>query len=256
MEFDPGPPKKFAEIISRVPSYAAYKQLYWYDWGPVFYRGRLDGSARVLCIASDPGPTERLVGRTLVGDAGQRVQGFLSKLGLTRSYLCLNAHLYALHPSHATQGTVVLKDPTILAWRNELYSAAKRPKLQAIIAFGDQAQTAVALWPDKGSLPVFNVPHPSSRDPKKLVDSWRAAVIELRKIVKPDEDGNPTSPNYGTDLTEADYARIPPRDLPFGVPEWIGDDAWGRNAKPQHHNSVSRPNPDDAHTLIWIAPPS
>jgi uracil-DNA glycosylase len=34
----------------------------------------LDRSAKVLCIASDPGPTERIVGRTLVGDAGQRVQ--------------------------------------------------------------------------------------------------------------------------------------------------------------------------------------
>jgi len=50
-----------------------------FDWGPVFYRERRDGSARVLCIASDPGPTERIAGRSLVGNAGQRVQGLLSK---------------------------------------------------------------------------------------------------------------------------------------------------------------------------------
>ena len=61
----------------------------------MFYRGRLDGSARVLCVASDPGPTERIAGRSLVGNAGQRVQGLLAKLGLTRSYLCLNAWAYA-----------------------------------------------------------------------------------------------------------------------------------------------------------------
>jgi hypothetical protein len=35
-----------------------------------------------------------------VGDAGQRVQGFLSKLGLTRSYVLDNAHPFALHPAH------------------------------------------------------------------------------------------------------------------------------------------------------------
>jgi hypothetical protein len=55
----------------------------------------------VLCLASDPGPTERIAGRTLVGNAGQRVQGLLAKLGLTRSYLCLNAWAYALRPSKA-----------------------------------------------------------------------------------------------------------------------------------------------------------
>jgi uracil-DNA glycosylase len=91
VEFDPGPPPEVAEHFARVPSSAPHRELSWYDWRPVFYRGRLDGSARVLCIASDPGPTERVAGRTLVGHAGQRVQGFLHKLGLTRSYACLNA---------------------------------------------------------------------------------------------------------------------------------------------------------------------
>ncbi len=254
LEFDPGPPKKFADIFENVPSYGKFKKLFWYDWGPVFYRGRLDGSARLLCIASDPGPTERLVGRTLVGDAGQRVQGFLTKLGLTRSYLCLNAHLYALHPTQAGQGGDALKDPNIMQWRNQLYDAAKTPKVKAVVAFGDQAQQAVDLWSGKGNLPVFQVPHPSSRNPKALLDAWRAAIPQLRNLVTPDPDGNANTPNYGTKFTEADYTRIPMRDLPFGVPSWIGDDSWGRKHKPKHNNCVSRPTPDDGHTLIWIAP--
>ena len=99
-DFDPGPPQPFHDLFDHVPDYGPVRQHFWYDWGPVFYRGRLDGTARVLCIASDPGPTERIAGRTLVGDAGQRVQGFLTKLGLTRSYVCLNAFSYALFPSH------------------------------------------------------------------------------------------------------------------------------------------------------------
>jgi hypothetical protein len=117
-EFDPGPPPEIAEIFARVPDYAPFKEHFWYDWGPVFYRGRLDGSARVLCVASDPGPTERVAMRTLVGDAGQRVQGFLAKIGLSRSYLCLNAFALALHPSSFWEGPEILRDEDQMEWRN------------------------------------------------------------------------------------------------------------------------------------------
>lgn len=254
IEFDPGPPPAFADLFAQAPDYGPFKKYFWYDWGPVYYRGRLDGSARVLAIASDPGPTERLVGRTLVGDAGQRVQGFLTKIGLTRSYLCLNAHLCALRPSYGEKGTLVLNDPAQLTWRNKLYSKAKRPKLQAILAFGSQAQEAVSLWPGKAGLPVFELPHPSSRDNQRLLTAWKAAVTQLRQIVTPDPDGDPGVPNYGTGFREADYTRIPYPDLPFGPPPWMGDDSWGRRARPRHNNSVKRPVPDDLHTLIWIAP--
>jgi Uracil DNA glycosylase superfamily len=255
-DFDSGPPAKFADIFSRVPDYSPFKDKFWYDWGPIFYRGRLDGSARVLCIASDPGPTERVAGRTLVGDAGQRVQGFLSKLGITRSYLCLNAFAYALFPSNANDGPKILKDPAQLAWRNELYTAAKTTHLQAILAFGMEAQAAIDLWPDKGTVPVFKIPHPSNHDEAALLHAWQVAIPQIRLVVTPDSNGNATGANYGTTFTEADYARIPLHDLPFGVPPWFGDDAWGRNAHPAHNNCVKRPSPDDHHTLTWIAPKS
>ena len=75
-EFDHGPPAQLAALFDDVPD-PPVAEDFWFDWGPIFYRGRLDGSARVLCIASDPGPTERIAGRSLVGNAGQRVQGFL-----------------------------------------------------------------------------------------------------------------------------------------------------------------------------------
>jgi hypothetical protein len=166
----------------------------------------------------------------------------------------LNAHLYALYPGKASRGLKMLPDPTIMTWRNQLYDAAKGSKLQAIVAFGGQADQAVQLWQGKGDLPFIAIPHPSSRDQTKLLDEWRAAVVTLRGIVTPDPDGDVTVPNYGAEFAETDYARIPSRDLPFGVPSWIGDDAWGRAARPKHHNCVSRPSPDDAHTLIWIAP--
>jgi uracil-DNA glycosylase len=252
-EFDRGPSKTFAAFLDRVPS-PSVPGDYWFDWGPVFYRGRLDGSARVLCIASDPGPTERIAGRSLVGNAGQRVQGLLAKLGLTRSYLCLNAWAYAVHPSRAQRVEARLDEPAELAWRNELYDRATGPALQAVIAFGGMAQRAVELWSSCPDVPVQPVPHPSSRDERRLLDEWRAAVTALRDVVTPDDDGDNGGRNYGTRFEEADYAAIPRRDLPFGAPAFLGDDHWVRAKPGGAQNSVSRPSPDDGHTLTWRAP--
>ena len=101
-------------------------------------------------------------------------------------------------------------------------------------------------------MPVKRVPHPSSRDPDKLLNAWRAAVEDLRGVVTPDPDGDNTGPNYGAKFKEADHAAIPRRDLPFGVPAFLGDDSSVRQHGGQ--SAVSRPVPDDGHTLIWHAP--
>jgi hypothetical protein len=169
VEFDPGPPPNVAAHLDRVPSYLAHQDLFWYDWGPIFYRGRLDRSARLLCIASDPGPTERIACRTLVGDAGQRVQGFLSKLGLTHSYVCVNAYAYALLPSRSMSAIPILSEPEQQSWRNELLSMTVGPELQGIVTFGLQARIAVEQWNDAPPVMIKKVPHPSSRDATKLM---------------------------------------------------------------------------------------
>ena len=256
VEFDSGPTKAIAEHLVAVPTYASVRDLFWYDWGPVFYRGRLDQSARLLGIAYDPGPTERIASRTLVGDAGQRVQGFLAKLGLTRSYALVNAYPYALLPSKAKDARPLLAQPDHKTWRNAFYDQVTGPKLQAVVAFGAEAQAALDLWDTRPNVPVFKVPHPSSRNVSTLVTKWRAAIDDLREIVDPDSDGDPTLPNYASAFRETDYTRIPARDLPFGVPAWLGDDAWGRKAIPRHNNSVFRPDTDIKHTLTWQAPDS
>lgn len=252
-EFDRGPPKAVAEICARCPLPSKPK-AFWTAWGPVFYRGRLDGSARVLCIASDPGPTERIAHRTLVGDAGQRVQGFLAKLGLTRSYLCVNAFPYALHPSWGQSADELLAEPGQAKWRNSFYDAVRPDEVQAVIAFGSNAQKALELWPNRPGDPVERIPHPSSRDPKKLVADWHDAIDRLRQQVTPDPDGDPSGPNYGSTFRESDYAAIPASDLPFGVPGFLGNDAKGRAGRPRRNNCVERPTPDDGVTLIWTAP--
>jgi hypothetical protein len=252
-EFDPGPSAQLADLFDRVPD-PPIKEDFWFDWGPIFYRGRLDGSARVLCVASDPGPTERIAGRTLVGNAGQRVQGLLAKLGLTRSYLCLNAWAYAVHPGASFDEVDRLGDQDQLEWRNELYDSIVGPDLEAVIAFGFMAQAAVGLWSGRPDVELKEVPHPSNPEEETLLDAWRDAVAELRALVTPDDDGDNTGPNYGDAFTEADYSPIPPRDLPFGVPAFLGDDRWVREQPGDAMNSVARPVPDDGHTLIWRAP--
>lgn len=254
VEFDPGPPAEVAEHFDKLPSYASHRDLFWYDWGPVFYRGRLDRSARLLCIASDPGPTERIAGRTLVGDAGQRVQGFLSKLGLTRSYACVNAYAYALLPSRSMSAIPFLSEPEQLSWRNELFAMIIGPELQAIATFGLQARTAVELMTTAPAVMIKKVPHPSSRDATRLITEWQAAVTDLRTVVTPDPDGDNSGPNYGERFSESDYAPVPRHDLPFGVPSWLGDDASGRRSRPKRRNTVERDPADLLHTLIWRAP--
>jgi uracil-DNA glycosylase len=254
-DFDPGPPAALAQHFTAVPGYAAeHRALFWYDWGPVFYRGRLDGTARLLGIASDPGPTERVVGRTLVGDAGQRVQGLLRKLGLNRSYVLVNAFPYAVHPSASSEALPLLADPDHRAWRNHLLDAITGPELQAIVAFGANARAALHLWDTAPQVPAFEIPHPSAHDTANLLDRWRTELPNIRQVVTPDPGGDATEPNYGTTFTESDYAPVPPADLPFGLPSWVGDDSWGRQATPRHNNSVERPATDPDHTLVWRAP--
>ena len=254
-EFDRGPTAAFADLLAQVPD-PPDPAAFWFDWGPIFYRGRLDGTARVLVVASDPGPTERIANRNLVGNAGQRVQGFLAKLGLTRSYVCLNAWAYAVHPSRASAMKKRLADPAQLQWRNAVYDRATDRTLQAIVSMGGMAHEAMRLWTSRPEAELVEIPHPSSHDETVLLDEWRAAVDHLRTVVTPDGDGDNGGPNYGATFAEADYAPVPRRDLPFGVPDFLGDDAWVRAQPGDRMNSVNRPSPDDGHTLQWKAPVS
>src|SRR3546814_5476774 len=95
------------------------------------------------------------------------------------------------------------------AWRNRLLNLALTSETQAIVAFGVQARRAVDLWPGKGDTPVIEVPHPSSRDEGVLLERWRDAIVQLRALVMPDDDGDPGLPNYGSSFRESDYAPVP-----------------------------------------------
>ena len=50
VQFDKGPPSALATLFMQHPDYSAVKELFWYDWGPVFYRGRLDKTAKYFVL--------------------------------------------------------------------------------------------------------------------------------------------------------------------------------------------------------------
>ena len=99
--FDPGYfEEPFLTLVEEYPEADVYPSgQFRVEWGPIFHRGRLDGSARVLVIGQDPAQHETIVRRILVGEAGRRVQGFLAKLGITRSYVLVNTFLYSVYGS-------------------------------------------------------------------------------------------------------------------------------------------------------------
>src|SRR5215813_9860975 len=96
--FDPGyGADPFASLVTSYPGAVAYPAAgFRLEWGPVFHRGRLDKSARVLVLGQDPAQHETIARRILVGEAGHRIQGFLAKLGIDRSYVMVNTFLYSV----------------------------------------------------------------------------------------------------------------------------------------------------------------
>ena len=97
-EFDPGYQRRpYRQLVADYPDETVYPaDSFRVEWGPIFHRGRLDGTARLLIVGQDPATHETIARRILVGEAGQRIQGFLTKLGVNRSYVFVNTFLYSV----------------------------------------------------------------------------------------------------------------------------------------------------------------
>jgi Uracil DNA glycosylase superfamily len=226
-EFDPGPTGAFATHWDNRPSYNSVKARFRMNWGPIYYRGRLDGSAKVIIIGQDPAADENVARRILVGSAGQRVQGFLRKLGLNKSYVMVNTFIYGLKGQIDAEAKTISASPSIKNWRNQLLDMLKTGQTQAVIAFGAGAQQVVDLWPGASGLFVAKPLHPSFRDDAGLRANWNTWLPQIRPHVTP-EAAVDITPYAGNTFKKADLENIPPRDLPFGVPKWMGtgDMAW------------------------------
>jgi len=226
-EFDPGPTGAFATHWDNRPSYSSVKARFRMNWGPIYYRGRLDGTAKVIIIGQDPAADENVARRILVGSAGQRAQGFLRKLGLNKSYVMVNTFLYGLKGQMDAEAQTISAAAAIKNWRNQLLDMLKTSQTQAVIAFGAGAHKVADLWPGATGLFVAKPLHPSFRDDAGLRADWNNWLPQIRPHVTPDVPPDMT-PYAGSTFKKAHLENIPPRDLPFGVPKWMGtgDMAW------------------------------
>jgi Uracil DNA glycosylase superfamily len=242
-EFDRGYRGPYRRLVLSYPGESVYPaDSFRVEWGPVFHRGRLDGTARVLVIGQDPAAHEAVARRILVGEAGQRAQGLLARLGIDRSYVFINTFLYSVYGQGG--GTRHIKDAAITKYRNRWIDAivADQP-IEAIISLGQLADTAYELWraTPKGaanSAVYVTVHHPTypesaSRSPgvtkaeafARLCTSWNSALDTLDGVIT--QDTPVGLRHYGDSITAADLASIPMRDLPPGLPDWMGAlDAW------------------------------
>jgi uracil-DNA glycosylase len=145
-DFDPGPvTEPFATLAREYPGTETYPAKdFRAEWGPIFHRGRVDGSARVLVVGQDPGQ-HSIAHRILVGEAGQRAQGFLHKLGIERSYVMLNCYLYSVYGQQA--GERHAGDPEIAAYRHRWFDALfESSPIEAVVAFGHLGREAFERW--------------------------------------------------------------------------------------------------------------
>jgi hypothetical protein len=246
-EFDQGPiAEPFLTLAQDYPGAETYPaQAFRVEWGPIFHRGRLDGSARVLVIGQDPAASEDITRRILVGAAGHRIQGFLAKLGITRSYVMVNTFLYSVYGQSG--GEDHKDDAAIIAYRNGWLTAlASTAQFDAVIALGQLADDAWSKFtteagPASAALPYAHITHPtepessSGGDPGKLAQAikamlanWNTALGQLHPhITHPDVPGPLTL--YGETFAPGDLVEIPEADLPPGLPDWMRSPAaWAQ----------------------------
>ncbi len=243
-EFDRGYYRQpYRDLVGNFPDESVYPlDSFRVEWGPVFHRGRLDGSARVLVIGQDPATHEAIARRILVGEAGQRAQGFLTRLGIERSYVFINTFLYSVFGQGG--GSRHIDDPAITKYRNRWINAiVADQKIEAIISLGELANTAYQQWraTPKGAANTAayaTIRHPTypesaSRSGQitkaeafaKLCDSWNQMLTQMHPVVTP--DAAVPLRLYGATITHADLTVIPPADLPPGLPAWMcALDAW------------------------------
>jgi uracil-DNA glycosylase len=252
--FDTGPTGTFRQLCRNYPDDTVYKGADGFRslWGPIFYRGRANGSARLLVMGQDPAQTEAFTRRILSGQAGRRVQGFVEKLGYTKSYLMINAFVYGIF--NQSMALPHLNDPDIQAYRHQWLEAAFAPgKIEAVVTFGTpafDAWTTFKATPAGQAIDVFHqrALHPTADKPggpisrKDLLDNWNVALQRLHAKIQNPDVAKPLVP-YGNDFAPADLPEIPSRDFPMGLQRWMrATDFWAGIPKPPADPGNERAN--------------
>lgn len=234
-KFDKGPTASWAQKFFNAPRqhYITHPSgRFRTEFGPVYYRGRLNNSVKLLIVGQDPSTDEILAQRNLVGSAGQRVQKLLNKIGITRSYVMFNTFLYGIKGQMDATMNAVALEPAILNYRNSLFAKiAGASTIQAIISFGNGADLAIANWPARpAGVPWFQLTHPSAPD-NFVLPNWNSQLNNLHAAVTPDSAPLVDTTPYGATFGVNDVADIPREDLSFGLADWHGTGGGTRSQR-------------------------
>ena len=248
IEFDPGyDHQPFKSLVENFPDETVYPPKdFRVEWGPIFHRGRLDGSAVVLVIGQDPAANETFVRRILVGVAGQRTQGLLAKLGIVRSYVLVNTFVYSVYGQGG--GEKHRNDAAIAAYRNQWLDALLlgASRVRVVIALGGLADSAWQHYLSTQGGQSINVtyaaiPHPTfpesssggnvnklKQNTKLMLQKWNLALAALKPALTT-PDVNVALVPYADAFAPGDLTDIPAFDLPAGLPGWMrGRDGWSK----------------------------
>jgi uracil-DNA glycosylase len=247
-QFDPGYGNEpFLSLVRNYPGADVFPSgQFRVEWGPIFHRGRLDGSARVLIIGQDPAQHETIVRRILVGEAGRRIQGFLAKMGIATSYVMVNTFLYSVYGSVKA---ATRKSAALLGYRNQWIDAlVAGGNVEAIVALGTAADEAARFWQatptgQASHIPMVAITHPTQPESsskndkvklalatKAMLANWNVALQVLAPDIAHPDFATPLK-LYGDTWADGDRLPVPEADFPAGLPAWMHEqDGWAKRA--------------------------
>jgi len=242
LEYDPGPPlfwlKKFAQLPDSY--YVNHPSgRFRVHFGGVPYRGRLDDTARVIVVGQDPSTDEAIARRAFVGNAGQRLQKLLHKIGLVRSYIIINTFAYSINGQADNQMRTIAQEPIIKNFREDLLNTiVDRNPIEAIITLGVGAREALATWNNPHNIPIHKLYHPSAQT--GLTNNWNTHLPNLIASITPDDNSIvDSSPYTGTWSDNTHRKDIPRFDLPYNLPSWHGTEGTNSNRGPNNITEIT-----------------
>lgn len=257
-EHDPGPTTAsgWAALFAATPNYRGLgravlgREAFRWHHGPMFFRGRLDGSAKVVLVGQEGAQDESLSHRSFTGGTGARMQHLLRHIGLDRSYLFLNSFVYPIFGQYTDELRPLAQDPRspIVTQRHRILDKAILDgDARLVIAVGNAAKESIATWvqahggsadPDHldnatlGSPPsrlhLVGVVHPGSAaggSTSAIKADFQRACNLIKGWLDADPGWLPADPGVPRNLDAAyqyKSAAIPYRDFPFGTCPRLG----------------------------------
>ncbi len=212
-EFDAGPGATFERLLQ-----GGLAGFAWPDWGALglqaapslgtgpIYRGRL-AEPSILVLADQESHDDIFTMRAVTGEAGQRLQAFLTAAGLTRRYGILRVLPVDTLQDASARVRAAVDSADVRALYAE---AVRRSDPRVVLLVGPLARRiGDHVVPDGTPVVTMKARRESGADA-----SWRAALTELEALTYPRDI---TAPSF-------DYAgereQIPRQDLPYGTLRW------------------------------------